>query len=161
MELLYTKEQFWKLYETLPKEIQNTLWSEEVGENIYEICVKNGVKKLHAEILHLCVAVLIGLLLPQEFEKELQKRLRIKKDVAQKIARQINRFIFYSVKPELEQLYRIEIVELQDGQNINKSQMVKRQTTPQRKLINKKSNMLATAEGRESEETDLYREPLE
>jgi len=107
MEQLYTKDQFWKLYETSPQELQDALWAEQTGENIYEICERNGVKNLHSEILHLCTAVLVGLVLPQEFEIELVKRLKIKKLSAQKIAREINRFVFYPVKTQLEQLHKV------------------------------------------------------
>ena len=41
MEEKYTKEQFWKLYETLPQELKDTLFAEETGDDIYNICKRN------------------------------------------------------------------------------------------------------------------------
>ena len=37
------------------------------------------------------------------------KEVRLKKEVAKKVGQEINRFIFYPVKSSLEELYRVEI----------------------------------------------------
>jgi len=104
----YTKEQFWKLYEKLPQELKDALFAEETGNTIHETCTRNNVGSHLEEVVELTGQVLVGLLLPQDFPKALEG-LNIKKDVAQKIAQEINRFVFYPVKPALEQLHRIEI----------------------------------------------------
>ena len=39
----YTKEQFWKLYEKLPAELKEAVFSDEVGDHILDACAKNGV----------------------------------------------------------------------------------------------------------------------
>jgi len=57
-----------------------------------------------------CVGqVLMGLLPPSDFQKEIQGRVGIPEVLAGAVTREINRFIFYPVKPALEQLYKIEI----------------------------------------------------
>lgn len=104
----YTKEQFWKLYEKLPQELKDALFSEETGNNIYETCKRNNVGSHLEEIVELVGQVLVGLLSPQDFPQALQE-LKIKEDVAQKISKEINRFVFYPVKPALEQLHQMEI----------------------------------------------------
>lgn len=109
MSKKYTSEQFWELYKKLPQELKDVLFAEETGNNIYNACGRNGVLKNLGEIVEYTGQVLVGVLPPDEFEETLEKELELKKDVAKKVSQEINRFIFYPVKPALEQLYRIEI----------------------------------------------------
>ena len=102
-------EQFWKLYEKLPQELKDALFAEETGNNIYDICKKNGVEENLEAIVDLIGQVLVGVLVPEDFQETIEKELRLEKKAAKKITQEINRFIFYPVKPALEQLYKIEI----------------------------------------------------
>lgn len=104
----FPQEQFWKLYEKLPQELKDALWAEGTGDTIYEVCQRYEVTDSMQDVVRLVGQVLIGLLLPQDFQKELQA-LGIKKLAAEKVAHEINRFIFYPVKPALEQLHKMEI----------------------------------------------------
>jgi len=101
-------EQFWKLYEKLPQELKDALFAEETGNNIYDICKKNGVEENLEAIVDLIGQVLVGVLVPEDFQETIEKELRLEKKAAKKITQEINRFIFYPVKPALEQLYKIE-----------------------------------------------------
>ena len=105
----YTSEQFWKLYEKLPQELKDALFAEETGNNLYEICQKNGIEEDLDEIVDLVGQVLVGVLAPEDFQGALEKELKLKKESAKKVSREINRFIFYPVRPALEELYKIEI----------------------------------------------------
>ena len=105
----YTQEQFWELYEKLPQELKEALFAEETGNNIDEVCKKNGVEENLDQIIEYVGQVLVGVLPPEDFQKNLEEELKFKKDVAKKVALEINRFIFYPVKPALEQLYKMEI----------------------------------------------------
>ena len=105
----YTSEQFWKLYEKLPQELKDVLFTEETGNNIYEICQKNEIEENLDEVVEYVGQVLVGVLPPEDFQEILEKELKIKKDIAKKVAREINRFVFYPVKPALEDLYKMEI----------------------------------------------------
>lgn len=105
----YTKEQFWKLYRNLPQELQDALFSEETGDNIYDICKRNEVEENLGEIVDYVGQVLIGILPPEEFQNTLEKELKLKKEVAKEIFHEINRFIFFPVKENLAVLYKIEI----------------------------------------------------
>jgi len=105
----YTSEQFWKLYEKLPQELKDALFAEETGNNIYEVCKRNEIADNLEEIVEYVGQVLVGVLPPEEFQKTLEEELKLEKDLAKKIAQEINRFIFYPVKPCLEELYKIEI----------------------------------------------------
>ena len=105
----YTSEQFWKLYEKLPQELKDALFAEETGNNIYEVCKRNEIADNLEEIVEYVGQVLVGVLPPEEFQKTLEEELKLEKDLAKKIAQEINRFIFYPVKSSLEELYKIEI----------------------------------------------------
>ena len=105
----YTQEQFWKLYEKLPQELKDALFAEETGNNISEICKRNKVEENLEEIVDYVGQVLVGVLPPEDFQETIEKELNLEKEVAKKTAHEINRFIFYPVKPVLEQLYGMEI----------------------------------------------------
>ncbi len=108
MPRIYTSEQFWKLYENLPQELKDALFAEETGHNIYETCKRNEVLDHLEEAVEYVGRVLVGVLPPEDFQKELEKEIGIGPDAVKKVAQEINRFIFYPVKPALEQLYKIE-----------------------------------------------------
>ena len=106
----YSKEEFWKLYEKLSPELKEAIFSEETADRIEDICLRNEVEDERiSEIARYTGRVLLGVLPPDEFQEVLEKELKIEKDKAKRVAREINRFIFYPVKSSLEELYKIEI----------------------------------------------------
>lgn len=106
----YTSKEFWKLYDKLPKELQDALFAEETGENIYDVCEKNKVLENLNPIVKYVGHVLLGVLLPEEFQKILEKELKLKKEIAKKVTQELNRLIFHPVKSDLKELHKIEIV---------------------------------------------------
>ncbi len=104
-----TSEQFWKLYEKLPQELKDALFAEETGNYILEICKRYEIEENLEKIVDLVGQVLVGVLPPEEFQESLEKELELEKEIAKKVAQEINRFIFYPVKPALEQIYKLEI----------------------------------------------------
>ena len=105
----YTKEQLWKLYEKLPGELKEAIFSEETADNIWDICERNEVERI-SEIAKLVGNVLLGILPPEDFQETIEKELRFNKDLAKRITHEINRFIFYPVKGSLAEIYKIEAV---------------------------------------------------
>ena len=102
-------KEFFKLYEKLPKELQELMVSEEMADSLEAICVKYDVLSYLYEISDYAGKVLLGLLPPNEVEETIQKGLDVKEDKAKKITREINRFVFYPVKSLLEDMYNMEI----------------------------------------------------
>jgi len=110
MPTSYTKEQAQRALEKLPEELQEALFSIETTDAIWNACAKQNISgPNHSKITEYVGYILMGLVLPQEFEQLLQKEIKLPKKVAQEVAREINRFVFYPVKPALEQLHTTEI----------------------------------------------------
>ena len=105
----YTSEQFWKLYEKLPQELRDALFAEETGNNIYQICERYEVEEELEQVVDCVGQVLVGVLTPADLAKTLEQDLKIEKETAEKITQEINRFIFFPVKAELEKLYKIDV----------------------------------------------------
>src|SRR4030042_3120084 len=106
----YTKEELWKLIEKLPKELQEAIFSEETAEHIGNTCERYDIKEeIISEIAKQVGNVLLGILPPDEFQKTLETELKLESDIAKKVAQDISRFIFYPVKTDLEELYKVEI----------------------------------------------------
>lgn len=101
----YTTEQFWQMYETLPEEIKNALWAPETGDNIAGIIEKNALDEYHDDIVDLCSQVFVGVVLPQQLARELEK-LGIPTETAQMAAQQLNALVFYPAKLGLEKLHK-------------------------------------------------------
>ncbi|OIO46007.1 MAG: hypothetical protein AUJ31_02685 [Parcubacteria group bacterium CG1_02_39_15] len=140
----YTSEQFWKLYEKLPQELKDALFAEETGNNIYEICERNGISENLDQIVEYVGQVLVGVLPPDELPETLEKEIKLEKEVAKKVSQEINRFIFYPVKTSLEELYKIEIAPIAG--------------TPVRPPPRKK---IEAEKPEKPEREDVYREPIE
>jgi hypothetical protein len=104
----YTKEKLWKIYDKLPQELQEAVFSEETASNIFDVCEQNKVEEV-SRVAYYAGLVLLGLILPQEFASALETDVKLPKTLADAIARDINRLVFYPVKPALEQLHRMEI----------------------------------------------------
>ena len=104
-----TQEEYWQIFKKLPEELQKHILAEETAKDIYDICLRNEVDDMAPEVADIVSRVLMGLLPPDELPETLEKELKIDKGMAKKISQEINRFIFYPVKANLEELYKIEI----------------------------------------------------
>jgi hypothetical protein len=106
----YKREELWKLYEKLPKELQEAIFAEETANRIDEICKRYEIPEEKVpEIAKEVGNVLLGLLHPDEFQEVLEREIKIEREIAKRVAQEIYRFIFYPVKSSLEELYKIEI----------------------------------------------------
>ena len=141
----YSKDQLWKLYEKLPEELQEAIFSGESADNIDGICARNGIEKLTAEVAKYAGRVLMGILPPVDFQQTLEKELKLEESVAKKVSQEINRFIFFPVKESLNSLYRIESPSEQGmPSKLQKETISVSESTTEKPL-----------------KSDAYREPLE
>jgi hypothetical protein len=125
----YTKEQLWKLYEKLPGELREAIFSEETADNIEKICLKNKVAGgKNSEIARYIGRVLLGILPPEEFKEVLQKEMNLEAETVKNVFHEINRFIFNPVKQSLEQLYKTE-AEFAEGTGEKPVEGIKEEST--------------------------------
>jgi hypothetical protein len=102
----YTIEQLGKIFENLPKKLQDKIIALETAEKIFDICCENGVEDERISDVALYVGrVLMGLLPPSKFEETLIEKAKVEKEKAEKIAKEISGAIFSSVEEELKSLY--------------------------------------------------------
>ena len=138
------KKELFKLYDKLPEELQDLMSSKEMGDSLEDICTKYDILSYLYEINDYVGNVLLGLLPPNEFEETIQKELKMEKEKAKKITREINRFVFYPVKSSLEDLYNMEIAPIAK---------MKVDLPADKKEEKEKAKKPATS--------DTYREPIE
>lgn len=106
----YSPEKLAELFEKLPEELQETVFSMETADSISNACGTYGIEDERVgQVAELTGQVLMGLILPEEFPEKLEREIKLPKVLAQAIGREINRFVFYPVKPALEQLQKIEV----------------------------------------------------
>jgi len=107
----YPKDQIWKIYEKLPEELKDAIFSEETTENIANVCEANGIKdeRQISLIGRFTGHVLLGLIHPDEFQNVLEKEVGLERDTIKKVSYGIYRFVFFPVKESLATLYQMEI----------------------------------------------------
>ena len=103
----YDREQLWKLYQKLPEELKEVIFSVGTANSIYDICERSGVKEV-SKVTKLVGFVLLGVLSPEEFQESLKRELILKPDVAKKVSQEIDRFVLHSVRTSIANLYKTE-----------------------------------------------------
>lgn len=101
----YNQDQLWKVFETLPEELKQAVFSAENADHTFSICGRYGIEEC-SQLASLVGLVLMGVMLPRDLEGALQKDLGLDQETAQRVAQEINRFIFYPVKQQIEQLHK-------------------------------------------------------
>ena len=126
--LNYPPEQLWPLYEKLPEELKEAIFSERTAESIYNICESNGLQEKTPQLAKYAGYVLLGLLSPDEFQQTLKEDLKLKDDKAAQVGREVNRFVFFPVKSSLEALYK-------SGQGEPAEKPAAKKTQPAKKTV--------------------------
>jgi len=132
-----TQDELWKLYEGLPEELKSAIFSAETAEQIRSICERNEIDEVQ-KVAKLTGNVLLGILFPENFQSELEKELEIGSEPAKNVTQEINRFIFYPVRPVLEKLHEIKVAperksEIKQTISENPEEETKTEKTPEPK----------------------------
>ena len=140
----YSKKELWDVYEKLPEDLQEAIFSPDTAEHIRNVCKRSEVKeeKISA-VASLVGQVLMGLLTPEEFKKRLKEDLELSEEQVKSIFREINRFIFMPVRETLSALYGVEVKPTKKPQGAEEAEEAK-QSNQQKKSPE-----------------DKYREPIE
>lgn len=104
-----TSEKFWELYDKLPRELKDALFAEETGDSIYDVCQKNNLWDKSDDIVKSAGQVLLGVLTPEDFKRFLEGDLKLKADIAKNVFQDLNRTIFYPVKPILDKMHGVDL----------------------------------------------------
>ena len=143
----YSEKQLWDLFNKLPDDLKDAIFSEDTADSILSICQRYKVEdKKISKIAELAGNSLMGLLPPDQLQYSLEEEVTLDPKTAKKISQEINRFIFYPVKETLSSFYEIEFV---PGGKIMK-------LTPEKK---EKKKIESAKE--KSSTKDIYREPIE
>ncbi len=107
----YSQEELWKIYNLLPQELQEAIFSVETNDHIRNICLRNEIEEEKiGQIAGGIGDVFLGLLPPADFKEFLEKEIKLKPEKVKDVYHEINRFIFFPVKHSLEEIYKAEIV---------------------------------------------------
>jgi len=100
-----SKDKLWAIYEALPNDLKDAIFSEDTADAIWNICKLYDIEKVSG-VAKIVGRVLMGLLPPETFITVLQERLGIDLDTAKKVGIEIEHFIFNLVKDDLDFLYK-------------------------------------------------------
>ncbi len=152
----YSKEQFKKIYQTLPPSLKEALGSVEIQDEIDTICQENGVadETLIDKVYNVTMDVFMGLVHPDKFDDELTQILQEHEESAREIAHRIRRFVLFPLKTELAQLHRIGPAPTPQFQQPQAEEGYMVETEEQRETE-------AAEETPQEEKRDTYREPVE
>lgn len=101
----YNQDHLWKVFETLPEELKQAVFSAENADHTFSICERYGIEEC-SEVASLIGLVLMGVMLPRDLEGALMKDLELDDDTTHRVSQEINRFILYPVKQQIEQLHK-------------------------------------------------------
>jgi hypothetical protein len=106
----YSPEEIWKLYQHLPQEIKDALFSDEIFDEIEKIGKRYNLNSQQiTQLSDLVTTTLLGLLPVESLEETLIKDLKLGLTESKRITIELYRYIFYPLKASLEQVYGREI----------------------------------------------------
>ncbi|MDD5016263.1 MAG: hypothetical protein PHW73_14410 [Atribacterota bacterium] len=125
------KDQAWKIYETLPKDLKQAIFSEETANSILSACQRNGLANQQtSQVAELIGYSLMGLLPLENLTQEIAQATNATSAQASQIFNEINRLVFYPIKNFLDELYNLNPKEKPAEQSTSKIESL--QTEPQR-----------------------------
>lgn len=100
------KKEFWAKYKSLPKDLQDAIFSEKTAYIIFEACAENNIEALRiSKIAGYVGSILTGKLPPEQLQPSLELDLEIDSKTAEKICHKIYDTILEPVRDHLEKLY--------------------------------------------------------
>lgn len=106
----YSKEELWKIYDALPSDLQEAIFSEETADSIDNICQICKIENVSLAA-KLIGRVLMGLLPPKDFIKIAKEELNLEEERAKQFEMHVQHYIFNPVADDLEFIYESETKE--------------------------------------------------
>lgn len=146
----YTKQELWDVYEKLPEDLQQAIFSVEVAEHINNTCERSNVSNNKvSQVAKFTGRVLMGLLTPEEFKIRLKEEVKLSEPAVKNVFRGINRLVFMPVRETLSALYGTEIKPTKKPEGLEEAE---------------ETSEVKTETGQEQKERsqqDKYREPID
>jgi len=153
-----SKDEAWKIYETLPKELKQAIFSEESANSILSACQRNKLTDQQtSQVAELVGYSLMGLLPLESLTQEIINATSITQSQASQVFNEINRLIFYLVKNFLDELYNLKPKEKPAEKTSGEKESLI-QEKPNQTQIEKPQNFKPKSSPKEN---DTYRETLE
>lgn len=100
------QQQISERWDTLPMSLREALYSPEYGKTIWKIGVEYHLDDRKIGIIvGIAGYVILGFLQPEDVAKEIREGLNLNPEIANSIAREIDRKIFSPIKSDLEKVY--------------------------------------------------------
>ena len=108
----YTPQQLREIYQKLPEDVKDAIFSVDTSEIIREIGEKHKlmIDKI-GELADETGLVMLGLTHPNEFISHLTERLEVEHEIAKEIAEDINSKVFFPIRENLKKIHGIEKTE--------------------------------------------------
>jgi len=104
-----SKDEAWKIYETLPKNLQLAIFSEETANSILSACQRNGlIDQQTSQVAELIGYSLMGLLPLENLTNEIITTTGIEQNKAQQTYNELNRLVFSPIKDSLQEIYNLK-----------------------------------------------------
>lgn len=148
-----SKDEAWKIYETLPKELKQAIFSEETANSILSACQRNGlIDQRISQVAELVGYSLMGILPLENLTQEIIQATNATQSQASQIFNEINRLVFYPVKIFLDELYSLKPKERPVAKATGEKEKLETMSEPQPETFSPKPL---------PEKDDTYREPVE
>ena len=170
----YTQEQKWSVYEKLPEDLKEMLFSTHTSDEIGNISKSNDVSG--SKLAELVGYVLMGFLPPEELKEALKTELEISPELAKRLCLEIERFILHPVKNSLNEIYNPEYISKKTSTppslkprapssysgRIEKDEQEKKELSEESNTLYEKKPSEITAEPiKRKGEKDTYRESID
>jgi len=151
-----SKDEAWKIYETLAKELKQAIFSEETANSILSASQRNSLTgQQTSQVAELVGYSLMGILPLENLTQEIMQTTNANQSQASQVFNEINRLVFFPLKIFIDELYSLtpkeKPVEKSTGEKEITEQKISSQ--PEKpKTFTKKPR---------PEKDDTYREPVE
>jgi len=139
-----------KIYNLLPPELKEFIFSEVVADNISLACSLAEVPEDKIpKVAQLVNNVLIGILAPEEFEEAAKRELELNEKMSKILNHQIQRTVFGLVKEHLTSIKETEKPTIRVS--LSKEELLTKEGMPE----------VTTEEKPKTKQADKYREPID
>ncbi len=102
----YSKDQLYQLYEKLPEDLKDAIFSTDVADINGDLAEKYGFSNKVSKFAELEGYVLLGILPIEEFKEKIEKDVELNPKVSEALLREVDRLIFEPVRESLNKLYK-------------------------------------------------------